>query len=188
MANLRIRVSRAGSAIRRPPGAMYENWRPRRTRRMPGLQSLVNSRLIEDTPQEPLLPPGRQVPLGRGTGQAHCISQRCVLVGECSHRLRRLTAKYVPPRIVNCANTVHRSHFRAHFGLFHPSPSCVATNAWPSPGPSKERSQTVCRTVLTAPRGSSGPLPALLPTLARRRRKYLAYHQWLSCRTAGSKR
>ena len=111
MASLRIRVSRAGSAILRPPGAMYENWRPRRTRRMPGLQSLVNSRLIEDTPQDLLLPPGRQLPVGRGTRQAHCIGQGRVLVGECSHRLGRRTAKYVPPRIVNSANTITGAHF-----------------------------------------------------------------------------
>ena len=54
---------------------------------MPGLQSLVNSRLIEDTPQGLLVAAERQVPTRLGTGQAHCMGQGRVLVIECSDRL-----------------------------------------------------------------------------------------------------
>jgi hypothetical protein len=160
MASLRIRDSRAGSATRRPPGSKYLNCRPRRTRRMPGLQSLVNSRLIENTPQNPLLPPGGQLPPRRRPRQAHCIGQCRVLVGECSHRFARRTAKYVPSLSVYSANPVHTSRFRSFFSLFHASLLTADRPAGLLPGPSKERSQALCRTAPTAARESSGPLPA----------------------------
>src|ERR1700730_12617279 len=104
--------------------------RPWHTRRMPGVQSLVNSRLIENTPQSVLAVVQRQLPARAGAGQAHRMSESCMFVVETGHWLGGRATQYVPALIVHGADAIDD----AILNLVHlctPVVNCLAASLRP---------------------------------------------------------
>src|ERR1700716_3104936 len=103
--------------------------RPRRTRRMPGMQSLVNSRLIENTPQSVLAAVQRQLPTGAGARQAHRVSKSRMFVVESGEWLGRSATQYIPALSAHGADAIDD----AILSLLHLC-TTVVNCLWPASG------------------------------------------------------